>query len=222
MTMGKTRTFFAGAACVGLIAWSGAAFAQAAARPAAAAPAPAAAVAIPDGPAIPGVCVFWTQAAMEGSAVGKAVNVRMQQLSAAANAELGAEKTSIETDAKTLDAQKATLSQDVLQQRSIALNQRATALQRKAQVRSQELEATNQKANGRIESEMSPLLKQVYVAHRCSLLIERSAVLGSNTSMDITGEVVKLLDAKITTFAFEREHLDQGAPGAAGARPAGQ
>ena len=48
----------------------------------------------------------------------------------------------------------------------------------------------------------------------CSLLIDRNSVLGSNPTMDITGDVVKLLDGKITQFAFDRERLDQqtGAP----------
>ncbi len=222
MTTGKSQFLLAGAACVGLLAFSGSALAQATATRPAATAAAAPAAQIPSGPAIPGVCVFWTEGAIGSSAVGKAVNARMQQLSSTANAEIGAEKTSIETDGKALDTQKATLSQDVYGQRAQALNQRISLLQRKAQIRSQELEATEQKAVARVETEMSPLLRQVYSQKGCGLLIERSAVLGSNPSMDITGDVIKLLDAKITTFAFDREHLEQQ-PGAApaAARPGG-
>ncbi|MEI9963545.1 MAG: OmpH family outer membrane protein, partial [Caulobacteraceae bacterium] len=207
------------------LASSGAAFAQTAARqPAAGAAAPAAAAGpVVAGPVIPGVCIFSNEQAIGTSAVGKYVGQRIQQLSAAANAEVQAEKTGIETDGKTLDTQKASLSQDAYQQRALALNQRVTALQRKAQTRSRELEATEQKALGRIATEVNPLLRQVYAQRGCGLLLDRNAVFGSNPSMDVTADVVKLLDAKITQFPFEREHLDDnGAPAGGPAAPGGR
>ncbi len=70
-------------------------------------------------------------------------------------------------------------------------------------------------------TEINPLLRQVYASRNCGLLLDRNAVFGANPSMDITADVVKLLDGKITTFAFDRERLDQQAAApAAAARPA--
>jgi len=40
-------------------------------------------------------------------------------------------------------------------------------------------------------------------------------VLGSNPAMNVTADVVRLLDAKITQFPFERERLEQQAAAAA-------
>ena len=48
----------------------------------------------------------------------------MKQLQAQAAAEVNAEKSSIETDGKALQEQRAKLSADVYQQRATALNQR--------------------------------------------------------------------------------------------------
>jgi Skp family chaperone for outer membrane proteins len=212
---------FTVAGCATVLALTSAtgAFAQA---PAAAAPAaPAAAPSVTHGAPIPGLCVVSVEAAIGGSTVGKYVNTRLQQLVAQVNAELNAEKTSIDNDAKALDAQRATLDQNTLEQRASALQVRANSLQRKAQLRDREIQATEQKAISRVGTEMEPLIRQAYQAKGCSMLINRNSIILGNPASDISQQVVTALNGKITQFAFERERLDQqaGAPAAA-ARPA--
>jgi outer membrane protein len=218
-----TRVFaklIAAASCAALVSAAGAAFAQAPTATAPAAAAPAAATPLPAGPAIPGVCVFSSEAAIGSSAVGKYVGSRLQQLQSQVQAELQGQETSLQNDAKALEAQRASLGQDQLQQRALTLQQRQNSLQRTAQIRDRELEATQQKALGRVMTEINPLLRQVYAQKQCSLLLDGNAVLGSNPAMNITADVVRLLDAKITQFPFERERLEQqaAAPAAAPAR----
>jgi outer membrane protein len=194
------------AAAVALTAASGA-FAQAA-------PAAAAAPAVTHGPALPGVCVISIENAIGASTVGKYVDSRIQQIVAQVNAELNGEKTAIDTDAKALDGRRATLDQNSLEQQAAALQVRANALQRKAQLRDREVQATEQKAVGRIGQEMEPLIRQVYQQRQCSLLLQRTAIVIANPAMDVTPQVVTALNAKITQFTFDRERLDQqtGAP----------
>ena len=211
MTIRNVSLLLAGAACLSLTGAAGAASAQAAA--------PAAAPMVA-GPALPGICIFSNERAIGTSVVGKYVGTRIQQLTTQANAEVTGEQTSLQTDARALEAQKPTISADVYQQRSLALNQRYQALQRKAELRGREMDATEQKAVARIATEVNPLLRTVYGQHNCGLLLDRNAVFGANPSMDVTDDVVKLLDVKITQFPFDREHLDQPqAAGAAAAAP---
>jgi outer membrane protein len=171
--------------------------------------APAAPPPIAQGPAIPGVCVISVEGAIGASTVGRYVDTRLQQISGQASAELTGEKNAIDNEAKTLDAQRATLDQSALEQRAAALQVRANALQRKAQLREREIQATEQKAVGRIGTEMEPLIRQAYQQRNCSVLLQRTAIVIANPSMDITPAVVTALNAKITQFAFDREHLDQ-------------
>jgi outer membrane protein len=202
-----------------LVASAGAAMAQGA-RPAAA-PAAAASAGVPPGPAIPNVCIFSQQAAIGTSAVGKYVVSRLQQIQAQAQAELQGEETTLQTDAKAYAGQRASLSTDVQQQRERALQERAQALQQKAQLRGREIEATQQKAISRVVSEYDPLVISVMKTRNCSVVFDGQAVLAFNPGMDLTPDVVRQLDAKITQFPFEREHLDTGAaaaPAAAGAK----
>jgi outer membrane protein len=209
-----TSKFFVAAACASVALTAGSsAFAQAAPP-------------VTHGAPINGLCIVSVENAVGGSTVGKYVQTRLQQIVAQVNAELNAEKTAIDNEARTLDGQRATLDANTFEQRGAALQVRANALQRKAQQRDREVSATEQKALARVGQEMNPLIQQAYQQKGCSVLLTRNAVVLASPSMDITPAVVTALNAKITQFAFDRERLDQAAsappptqtPGAA--RPA--
>lgn len=204
---------FAVAGCAMALALSGAA--PAFAQQPGAAPAAPAAPAVTHGAPTPGLCIVSVENAIGASTVGKYVNTRLQQLVAQVNAELNAEKTGIDNDAKALDGQRATLDQNTLEQRAAALQVRANALQRKAQQRDREIQATEQKAINRVGTEMEPLIRQAYQQKQCSMLINRNSIILGNPASDITPQVVTALNAKITQFAFDRERLDAPAPTAA-------
>ena len=206
------KTAFATAGALALLAFASAAAAQAPAAPAAARPAaPAAAAAAPamtHGPAIPGVCVVNGERILVESAVGKAVAARLQQLSNVVRAELTAEQDALVKDAQAFQTARATLAQDAIDKRDADLQVRNNALQRKAEQRQRELQATQQKAFGRITTELEPVEIQVYQQRQCSLLLAAEAVMASNPAMDITPVVITALNARIQTLTFERERLD--------------
>ncbi len=181
------------------------AYAQAAAAP----PPPA----VAHGPVLAGVCIVAIDGAMGTSTVGKYVQTRLQQIGTQVQSELSAEQTAIATEAKTLDGQRGTLDQATIEQKTSALNLRANALQRKAQLREREMQATQQKAIGRIGQEMEPIIRASYQQAKCSILFQRDAVILANPAMDITQSVVAGLNVKLTQFAFDRERLDQATPG---------
>jgi Skp family chaperone for outer membrane proteins len=186
-----------------------------AARPAAATPAPALNSApLVSGPPIAGVCIFSFDRALATSAAGKAAATRMQQLTAQVQAELQPEQTSLQTDAKTFESQRATLPADQVQTRGQALQTRLQTYEQKAQLRQQELRATGGKAQQRIGQEMEPIVRSVYQAKSCSVLLNGEGVLGANPQMDLTDTVVGQLNAKMPTITFDREHLDQQAAAA--------
>lgn len=218
--MSTSKHLIALGAAFAAVACAGSAFAQTT-RPATSS-VPPAAMQVPTGPVIAGVCIFSNEQAIGVSAVGKFVADRLKQIQGQAQAEIQGELAALQTDEKAYAAQRQTLTTDLQQQRELAFRQREEQLQRKAQIRNRELQATEQKALARIAVEMNPLLRQVYGQRNCGLLIDQNAVFGANPSMNITPDVVRLLDAKITQFPFEREHLDQPEAGAApaGAAPA--
>ena len=165
----------------------------------------------PTGPAIPGMCVLSQEAVVYTSTVGKYVATRLKQLDATAQAELTSNATTLQNDEKAFETARAGLSQEQLQQRGAALQGRERDLERTAQVRREEMSQTAQKAQARILQEASPIFQQAVRSHNCSIVLSGTGVLVAETAMDITPTVIAGLNAKITQFEFDREHLDQGA-----------
>lgn len=209
----KTLTL---AACAGAVALASgsAALAQTAASAAPAAPA------ITYGPPIAGLCTLSIDGVIASSTVGKYVDSRLQQIGAQAQAELTGEKSAIDTEARTLESQRATLDQSSFEQRVAALQVRQNALERKAALRDREMQATQQQAVGRVLNEMKPLIATAAEAQHCAIVQDRSSVIMVNPAMDLSPAVVASLNGKLTQFAFERTRLDQ--PQAAAAPPVTQ
>jgi Skp family chaperone for outer membrane proteins len=158
------------------------------------------------GAPIPGLCMLSQSAVLSNAKVALAADARLKLLSQQVQNELAAEQTALNNDAKTLEGERAAPD---FQTRQAALQARANALQQKAQLRQRELQATRQKALARISTEAQPIIAEAFRAHDCSLLIDRNSVLLGNMSNDITAEVARGLDAKVSTIAFERERLAQ-------------
>jgi outer membrane protein len=208
----RPRTLIAAGAAAGVLAaFSAAAMAQPATRaqPAARAPTAAAPAApqITHGPALAGVCVFYGDNAAGESLVGKAYAARMQQLVQQVRSEIQPQETSYDTDGRALEAQRATLDQPTFAKRAADLNLRRANLDRLEGQRQRELQATQQKALMRINSEISQVLPGVYQEHHCSLLFRGEAVVLGNPAMDLTGAITAALNARITTITFDREQL---------------
>ncbi len=190
---------FTGAAL--LTAGSTAAWAQARA----AAPAP---VAVAQGPAIPGLCVLSVNQAIAGSQVGGYVRTRLDQIVAQVKAELSPEDASVSTDARALEAKRATLDAAAYQKAGNDLSVRINALRQKADLRNREVKATEDKALNRIAQELEPIAQTLYQQHHCSALLDKGSVMMANPDMDLTSAAVTALNGKVQQFPFDREHLD--------------
>jgi len=167
------------------------------------------------GPVVPGVCLLSREAIFANAAVGRAASARLQELTQVAQAEIDAQRTPLETEARALEGQP---DNEANQQRRQQLAQRWQALQQTAAHNSREIEATRARALERIANEAQPVIAQAYGAKNCGLLFDRNSALGGNFANDLTAEVVRLLDARIQTITFERERLPQQQPAAAPAQ----
>ncbi len=176
--------------------------AQAQTRAAASAPT------VAQGPVIAGLCVFSPNQAIASSKVGGFIRSRLDQIVAQVKSELDPEEGSISAEAKALDTQRPTLDAATYQQRGGALQTRIGALNDKAALRQREVKATEDKALNRVAQELEPIAQTLYAQHHCSILVNKEAVMMANPEMDITPAAIAALDAKITQFAFDREHLE--------------
>lgn len=175
--------------------------------PAAAQQTPPASAQALGGPVIPGVCLLSREAIYANAAVGKAASARLTQLAQEAQTEVDAERKPLDADLQAFQAEAAKLTPAQRTQREQALQPRLQSVQAKTQQRTREIEATRAKALGQIAGYAQPVIADVYTQHKCGLLVDRNSVLGGNMANDLTPDVVKGLDAKVTTITFNRETL---------------
>ena len=154
-----------------------------------------------DGPPVPGVCLLNQEVVFANSQVGIAAAARLRDLAKAADEPLEAERQSIVTDAKALQAQKPADARTKEQ----ALVQRDNALKISAQKLERQIELTRLKARGQIGEAAQSVVADAFHAHNCGLLINKEVVMGGNMSNDLTAAVIQGLDAKITTITFDLE-----------------
>jgi Skp family chaperone for outer membrane proteins len=170
------------------------------------------------GSPVPGVCLLSRQAVYANAKVGQAALTRLREIANAAQQEVDTERAPVEADLTKYNADQAKLNEAQRQERQKALTDRMTPIDAKAALRQREIEATREKAMQRIATDVQPILAQVYKQHNCGLLVDRSSVLGGNMSNDLTQDVVKALDAKVSTITFERETLAANTTAPAAAR----
>ena len=196
------RTLLLSACSLAVASTASAQSAQSAQAPAASAPL--------GGPVVPGVCQLSREAVFANAAVGRAATARLAELSTAAQAEIAAERAPLESEAGALQGLPETPENMA---RAQAFAQRWQALQQKADHSAREIEATRQAVLARISTEAQPIIAEAYRARTCGLLFDRNTALGGNFANDLTAAVVEGLDRRITTLAFDRERLPQGAAG---------
>ncbi|MFZ0269332.1 OmpH family outer membrane protein [Caulobacter sp.] len=156
---------------------------------------------------VPGVCLLSREAIFANAKVGVAASTRLQQLTQEAQAEVETDRKALDVDLKAYQAEQAKLTPAQRQAKEQALAPRVQAMQTKAQQRSREIEATREKALDQISTAAQPVIAQAYKAKSCGLLVDRAGVLGGNLSNDLTPDVVKGLDATMSTISFNRETL---------------
>ncbi len=191
---------------------AGTAFAAAApAAPAAAAAAAAAPPPPPTGAPIAGVCVFSYDRAIADSAVGKAFVARLQQLGSQVDAELAPQRTALQTEAQTLEGQRATLAPAAFEAQANGLNTKIQTYSATEQLRARELDQTRTVQLQRIVAQMNPLVVTVYNTRNCAAVLDSGSIIAVNPAMDITDDVVRQLNGRMSTITFDRERINPNA-----------
>lgn len=183
--------------------------------------APAQAATTPTGDAlagnpVPGVCMLSREAVFAQAKVGQAASEHLKQLATQQQSQLDGQRKPLAAELQAFQQKSASLSEAQRQQQGAALQQRMQAFQAQVSQLDERIQLTRGKVMQEIGAQAQPVIASAYQSHHCGLLLNRDAVLGGNTSNDLTADVVHGLDAKITTLNFQLEPLP------AQAQPAGK
>jgi Skp family chaperone for outer membrane proteins len=120
--------------------------------------------------------------------------------------ELTARQKSLEKEKAEIEKSQDVLSQEALQRRVVDYQNKVTKLQRDLTERAQGVEVAYQKALNEIQTKhLDPIIEGVIAKKKLSLVIDgRMARIGANaTDLDITDEVVKALDKKVSKVKMD-------------------
>ncbi|HAQ36636.1 MAG: outer membrane chaperone Skp [Maricaulis sp.] len=150
------------------------------------------------------------------SQVGQHIGTRMQAIRAEMDAELQALLTPIQEENERLNAETASLTPEAIQarpdlmQRIQALNTQAQQAEALRQRLAQELQATQRQAMRPVLEALQAILQEVVTERGAQILIDRSAVVYADPSIDISDSAIERLNQRLPTTAVNRVRLPQG------------
>lgn len=157
-----------------------------------------AAQALAAGPAV--ILIVNTESVFAQSKVGQSIRTQFQEQAKKLQAEGAKTETAIQADAKKLSDERALLSQEDLQKKFQALQQREMEFQQSMQEKGQALQLGVQQANAKVEAALRPIFAEVMKEKGGTVLFDQSVVLAGGSDLDISAEVLKRLNEKLTTI----------------------
>ena len=154
---------------------------------------------------VPGVCMLSREAVFAQSKVGKAASERLKQLATQQQTLLENQRKPLDAEIQAFQQKAASLTEAQRLQQGQALQQRMQGYQTQVNRLGERIQLTSAKVMQQIGEQAQPVIASSYASRHCGLLLNRDAVLGGNTSNDLTSDVVRGLDGKITTLNFNLE-----------------
>lgn len=149
------------------------------------------------------ILIVNTEQIFSQSKVGQSVRTQIQEQAKKVQAEGKKGEDALQAEAKKLSEQRALLSQQDFGKKVQALEQKQAELQKRMQQKSQELQLGSNQARSEIEAVIRPIFADVMKKNGATILLDQSVVLAGGVDLDVTAEVLKQLDAKLTTVVVK-------------------
>jgi outer membrane protein len=159
-------------------------------------------VAAPGAP-LAGVCVYSEELVLSQSQAAVSANQQLVKIQQGVNAEIKPVNDSLVSEAKALEAKKASIPPAQYQQSAVDLQRRAQAQDALARTRTDQLSRTRDDAVRQIGAAALPALNASLTAHRCSIVIDKGRVYSVNAAMDLTPEVIQKVNATLPTITLQ-------------------
>ncbi|KCZ87002.1 MULTISPECIES: OmpH family outer membrane protein [Hyphomonas] len=147
------------------------------------------------------------------SKAGKDMATKLNNIETQMNNELTPERTSLQTQGKTLDGKLQGKSREQVNADAALVSElnayqaKANAFAAKAQKASQEFSLTERVALATFNKALEPVLLQVIQEKNAQLVVSKSSVVYSADSIDATALVIQKLDAASPTLTVTRQKI---------------
>ncbi|GMV63093.1 MAG: hypothetical protein AMXMBFR74_22610 [Parvibaculum sp.] len=159
------------------------------------------------GPAV--VLIVNTEAVFAQSKVGQNIRSQFEEQAKKLRAEGQKTEDTLKADAKKISDERALLSQEDLQKKVQAWQKREAEFQQSMQQKSQSLQLGLQRANGKVEAALRPIFAEVLKEKGGTVLFDQSVVLAGGADLDISAEVLKRLNERMSTIELKPVSIEE-------------
>ena len=150
-----------------------------------------------------GVAVIDTQVLLSDATASKTMRLQAEQIRAIYQQEIRVKQEEIDKLTQALAQQRATLSDDVYQQRLRELRQSTANAQSDLQERQIKLDGALRAASQKLTAAIEQVVNEVMKEQQLTVVLNRAAVIGTPTVPDITQEALKRINQRMSTVSIE-------------------
>jgi len=145
------------------------------------------------------VLVFDAARLFERSKVGRSIARKTEKLQSDLSDEVDATRTALESDAKRLEEQRSVLPQERLRERAEELRLRQLTKEREISAQLRAIQAGQQRAQLDVLEEVYEVVGNLVEEYEAQLVLERNVLYYYDEGLDITDELIRRLNKRITT-----------------------
>lgn len=145
------------------------------------------------------VVVLDVQRVLRDSAAGKAAGQQLSEMRTRYQAEIAKSEEQLRSEQEELGRQRSLLSPEAFDERRRGFEQKLQQTQRLVQERNSSLEASQRQVREEIGKVVIAVVSEMMKERGFSLVLDRAQIVASDTSIEITADVLKRLDSRLPT-----------------------
>lgn len=154
-------------------------------------------------PGTANIAVVDMQFLMQHSAAAKNARAQVEKFRAVLQQVIKGQLQGIKKDYEKIAKERSALSKDAYEQRLLGLRKKAASYQNDAEKRQAKLDDSLNEALGKIISAIGRNVDQIIKERKFTLVLSRSATIGTFGVPNITEEVLKRLDQQISSVSVD-------------------
>jgi Skp family chaperone for outer membrane proteins len=140
---------------------------------------------------------------MQNSAAAKQIRAQIEKDEASYKAAFSKRDSELRSAYQELQSQLSLLGPDAQRERRAAFEQRAASFEREVDFRKKDLQAREGRALKKVEDALKSVLQGMITERKVTLLLHKGAVVHFEPSMDLTGDALKRLNAKLPSVKVD-------------------
>lgn len=159
------------------------------------------------------VLVVDSQKVLKDSNAGKSVYSQLKSIESSIKSEAQSTMSPLDSEKKSIEAQTAGMTMEALRARP-DLTQKIKSFQEKGakaqlelRYKSAEMQATERKALIKVSKKIDEVIQALAVERRATVVLDKSMMLYTNGSADVTQEVINRMNRQMPSVAVTRERL---------------